>query len=871
MPAPMPGDEAERLACLHRYGVLDTPPEVAFDRLARLAARILDVPVALISLVDADRQWFKACVGMDATSTPRDVGFCPYAILTDRVMVVHDARRDPRFAHDPFVTGPPAMRFYAGAPLRTPKGHRIGTICVVDRRPRRPDPPRLRMLADLAALAIDELELRREAAERGRAEAVLRAAIDNLPLHFWMRDREHRCVLQSPVARAQSGNLAGTVPEQSGLPPQVVARWREEGSRALAGETFRREVSEELADGETRIVDKIVAPVRGDAGMIGYLGVSIDVTEQRRVAAEARAALERTALALAAGRMGTWDWDVAADRVVWDEQECRLFGLRPGDPPPTGDAFFAIVHPEDRGALVEACERAARTGEGYEVEYRIGLPDGSVRWLAERCTVMRDEQDRLARVVGITYDVTDRGVQEERIRGLAMHDPLTGLPNRRTLREVLARELAQAARGWSGPALLLVDLDEFKRVSDPLGHAAGDELLVEVARRLLGCVRAGDVVARLGGDEFAIVAAGAGGTAGLTTMAERLGASLEAPVALRGVEVRAGASVGIAPDSAGVADPDELLARADLALYAAKEAGRSTWRFFRPTMRERARDDAALELDLRRAVERGELVLHYQPIVDAVSLEARSAEALIRWRHPERGLVPPGGFLPTAERNRMIVPLTYWVLDEALSQAAAWRAEGPGPLPVAVNVAIPALEADGLVRHVERRLAAHSLPPEALVVEVTEGAMADGRQAMATLAALRRLGVRVAIDDFGAGYSSLARLRDLPLDVLKIDRAFLAARGLKGEAILRAVVELGRSLGLPTVAEGVETAEQLGLLRRVGAGLAQGYLIARPMPAAELAAWPRSGAAGRLLGPCLDLLRRGALGAWPVASRRAEP
>jgi EAL domain-containing protein (putative c-di-GMP-specific phosphodiesterase class I) len=262
-----------------------------------------------------------------------------------------------------------------------------------------------------------------------------------------------------------------------------------------------------------------------------------------------------------------------------------------------------------------------------------------------------------------------------------------------------------------------------------------------------------------------------------------------------------------------------------------------TWRFFRPAMHERAKELAALDRDLRRALERDEFVLHYQPMVGAERLGLHALEALLRWNHPERGLVAPGEFLPAAERGRLIVPLTFWVLAEAVRQAAAWRAEGLGDVCVAANLATAALDADGLVEHVTEQLRAEGLPAGALTVEVTEGAVAGDSKMVVVLEALRRTGVRVAIDDFGAGYSSLARLRDLPLDLLKIDRAFLAAPGVRGDALLHAITGLAQSLELPTVVEGVETVEQLGLLRRAGASYAQGFLLARPMPAARVPAW----------------------------------
>ena len=509
--------------------------------------------------------------------------------------------------------------------------------------------------------------------------------------------------------------------------------------------------------------------------------------------------------------------------------------------------WAAHAHPEDRAAARDALP-AGTHHLPFRLEYRLRGPDGAWRWAIDAGAPRRAADGTFLGYAGSLIDDEARRRAEERVRGLALRDPLTGLPNRRMLRELLARELAQAGREGSRLALLLVDLDDFKQVNDTLGHSAGDELLLEVARRLRMGVREGDHVARLGGDEFAVLAVGAQEADAFGSLARRLVAAFATPFAVAGAEARTGASIGVAiwPDDGENAEA--LLGRADLALYAAKEAGRGTWRFFRPAMQARAEALVAFARDLHKALERGELALHYQPVVDLADLRPRAFEALLRWQHPERGLVPPSALLPAAERNRLIVPLSQWVTAEALRHAAAWRADGLGDVPVAVNLTAQALAADGFAEHVADRLQLEDLPGSALLVEVAEGAVADDRKVVTALEELRSVGVRVAIDDFGTGCSSLARLRDLPLDLLKIDGTFLVTPCPKGEAILRAVVELGRSLGLPVAVEGVETESHLALARRVGAGWAQGYLFARPMPATRVTAWAQAwaGRQGRI-------------------------
>ena len=539
-------------------------------------------------------------------------------------------------------------------------------------------------------------------------------------------------------------------------------------------------------------------------------GSVIDVDERRRAEEALRQSEGRLRRAQEAGGIGDWELDLATEAVYWSDRIYRLLAVEPGQVRPCWKAVRELIHPDDRDRIAREVEATAAGLGPLDTEFRVLRPDGSIRWLASRGELVLGADGRPERLAGVCFDQTERKEAEERIRELALHDPLTGLPNRRMLLSVLTRELARARREGCSLSLLLVDLDDFKGINDTLGHTAGDELLVLTAQRLQACLRDGDHVARLGGDEFAVVAVGAGGSDAPAALASRIVEVLGQPAELRGVEIRPGASVGIVIWPSDGADAEALLARADLALYAAKEAGRGTWRFFEAAMQERARTIASLDRDLRRALERGEFVLHFQPIVELQAFRLRGFEALLRWRHPDRGLTAPGEFLPQAERNRLIVPLTYWGIAEALRQAAAWRAGGIADAYVAVNLALPVLAGEGLVEHVGARLRAEGLPADALLAEVTEGAMAEGDRVTAMLARLRGTGVRIGIDDFGAGYSSLARLRDLPFDLLKIDRAFLAGSSRKEEAILRAVVELARGLDVPTVAEGVETPSPAG-------------------------------------------------------------
>jgi diguanylate cyclase (GGDEF)-like protein len=436
----------------------------------------------------------------------------------------------------------------------------------------------------------------------------------------------------------------------------------------------------------------------------------------------------------------------------------------------------------------------------------------------------------------ILTDIAERREAEARIRHMAHHDALTDLPNRVFFRDRLAQALARARREGEAVAVLCLDLDRFKEVNDTLGHAAGDQLLEAVADRLRADVREADTIARLGGDEFAVVQTALTQPGGADALSRRIVEALSRPFDLGGnVLASVGASVGVALYPADGEDPDRLLRRADLALYRAKADGRGTHRFFEEQMDAQLRARAALERDLRGALAEERFELNYQPQVDLATGRLAGAEALLRWRHPERGMVPPAEFIPLAEETGLIVPIGEWVLATACREACGW----PAPLRVAVNLSPVQFRQPGLAELVVRTLRCTGLDPTRLELEITEGVLLrDTDATVGALEALRALGVRIAMDDFGTGYSSLSYLRRFPFDKIKIDRSFVADLGRSGDAaeIVRAVIHLGRGLGMRANAEGVETAEQATLLRVAGCGEGQGYYFGRPVPAHEFAA-----------------------------------
>jgi len=429
-------------------------------------------------------------------------------------------------------------------------------------------------------------------------------------------------------------------------------------------------------------------------------------------------------------------------------------------------------------------------------------------------------------------DVTEQRRIEQRITHMARHDALTGLPNRLLFRERMEQALAGSSREES-VAVLSIDLDCFKEVNDTHGHPAGDALLKGVADRLRRCVGDG-MVARLGGDEFAMIRVGAQSTEDLFLLAERILKALGEPMKVEGHDIRVGSSIGIAIAPAHGDDPDELLKHADTALYRAKADGRRTFRLFEPDMNIQALARRSLEADLRGALDRGEFELHYQPFVNVLSNQVTGFEALIRWNHRDKGLIPPADFIPLAEETGLINPIGDWVLRQACMDAADW----PAGLQIAVNLSPVQLRNRALPRLVILALAAARLDPKRLELEITETALLkDDEALLASLHHLRALGVRIAMDDFGTGYSSLKYLRSFPFDKIKIDRSFVNELGIRldSAAIVRAVAELGRSLAMTTTAEGVETEAQLAHLKHEGCTEVQGYLFSRPCPAGELA------------------------------------
>ena len=630
-------------------------------------------------------------------------------------------------------------------------------------------------------------------------------------------------------------------------------------SRARALRAVRRASASDVVavaarDGLLVVQGNATTPIFGRDEVViletlGHLtGLALDRADlvARDRAAQAELAEKQALLAEAqrTARLGSYRWNLVTGEVTWSDEMHRLLGFDAGEVQDHAAAFASRIHPDDV-EVVEAAWAASRRGDPLtSMRLRIVLPGGDVRWIDAHTQLVTDENGSPARLVGTMQDVTDRKVAEDAVAHQALHDALTGLPNRRLFLDRLEHALAARARTSSGVAVLFIDLDRFKWLNDSLGHAAGDELLVEVAHRLRASVRPGDSVARFGGDEFVVLCEDLDGVAAAERLAARFAAELARPAEVAGEETMVTVSIGIAYSPPGCDDdtPETLVRDADAAMYRAKDRGRDRFETFDAETRLLAVARHETANALRRGMDRGELVVHYQPQVDITTTQVVGVEALVRWRHPDRGLLPPSEFIPVAEETGLIVPLGVRVLTEACRQVCAWQPSEPWrhPINLCVNLSARQLMAPDLHDVVAAALAASGLEPSRLCLEITESVLLEDAVASSrALHRLKALGADVGVDDFGTGFSSLTYLKRFPVDILKIDRSFVEGLGTSREdrAIVAGVVDLAHAFGLTAIAEGVETIDQLAELRAIGCEQGQGYLWSQPLSAADAERW----------------------------------
>lgn len=969
--------ERQRQRALDELHILDTPPEAGFDELTRLASLYFDAPMALVSLIDRDRQWFKSRVGVDVLQTARDIAFCNAAIGSHEVMVVDDARADARFADSPLVVGEFGIRFYAGAPLISREGHALGTLCVMDHIPRSFNAEQREILASLSRQVIAQMELRWEHERlqhsqvelkmaKFQLELVLKGTNDgwwdrdlvkgetyfsertlemlghdlrdfppqrdlsqvlfpeadlqhinqvfrdavkggnerfSVELHLLHKDGHHVPVMcRGYITRDETGwatRISGMVTDLSEFKRSQKAQQESQESyrqlfensmdgvilgRAEDGAIFAinraacdmlGRSEEEVIRGGRKIfldmedprVTRLFAQrardgfVRGEMNFLradgkpfecevssvlykGADGKLLASTLFRNVSARKRAEAElRIAASAFESHEGIFVCDAEWTILRVNRAFTKITGYTEEETLGKSPRQLLGTEHSDSTFYIEMAKSLHETGIWHgEVWDR--NKDGSVYpvWLI--VTALKGEDGEVTHYVTTMTEISDRKKAEEEIRHLAFYDSLTSLPNRRLLLDRLGQALNTSSRHKRKGALLYLDLDNFKVLNDTRGHDMGDQLLKQVAQRLVSCVREGDTVARLGGDEFVVMLLDLdedsyAAAAQVEIVGEKIQEALNQPYHLGHLTFLSTPSIGVTLFGEQKESTEELLKRADLAMYEAKAAGRNTMRFFDAGMQSAISDRVALESDLREALVQGEFLLHYQAQVD-VAGHVEGVEVLIRWLHPRRGMVSPAEFIPLAEDTGVILPIGTWVLETACRQIVRWSANAQAShLTVAVNISGRQLMRPDFVATVKQILHSTGANPARLKLELTESVLvSDVQNTIAKMMELRAVGVGFSMDDFGTGYSSLAYLKQLPLDQLKIDQGFVRdiLVDTNDAAIAKMVIALADSLGLAVIAEGVETLAQKEFLASQGCLAYQGYLFGKPMNIAEFEA-----------------------------------
>jgi diguanylate cyclase (GGDEF)-like protein/PAS domain S-box-containing protein len=620
---------------------------------------------------------------------------------------------------------------------------------------------------------------------------------------------------------------------------QLQGVWR----RVLDGETVSVERLLRFQDGTERwMVVRYTPRIDHDGRVIGYYATTSDIHERKVVEEQLRQAHWMLSSHFDNTPLAVIEWSPQLEVVRWSGRAEAIFGWSAEEMAGRSLGDGRMVFEEDRPSVERAMQQLFAGDDGRATMLvRTYRKDGAVIWVEWHNSVLRDDAGNVISVLSLAQDVSSRIQAEERLQYMATHDGLTGLPNRLLLTDRIETALSRSKRSGKRVCVMFLDLDRFKDVNDTLGHKIGDELLKELARRVREVLRETDMLVRLSGDEFVVVLEDLGERDAPEGVAQKILDSVRQPYHLSGSKVQVSASIGLCLYPGGADDTEGLLRNADAAMYRAKELGKNTWQVYSSALDEERSERRALEASLRRALARDELTLQFQPIAEVANGRVTRAEALIRWKDPERGLVLPESFIALAEEGGLAHEIGRWTIERACRTAREWRERGLENFVIGVNLSASQLRDAAILEDLGAIFAATGCAPGAISFEITETSMVRDLQGVrTTLAGLREMGVRVAIDDFGTGFSSLSHLRNLPVDAVKIDKSFVAdTTGPNGAAIAAAIIGLARGLGLDVIAEGVESDAQLAILRALGCSAWQGYLLSPPMSAPEFETWMR--------------------------------